>query len=241
LALLEKKLVKGHHDVLEATRNPDVVAMSGGARLVPLPPASPTDLSTRSTQTIDDLLRRMQAGDRAAAAEFLLRYESRLRRRIRGKLAIDVRRLFDSLDIVSTLGRRLDLYVMSGQLKARNELECLSLLFKMADRALIDKARLFRQLESVEGEDGDLAYHLAARLREAQRRSQAALDLEIEQCMEALGSPLERRILSLWLTGETLTSIAQCVQLSSSAISRRWMTIKDALRRHLLGIMDSKS
>jgi DNA-directed RNA polymerase specialized sigma24 family protein len=177
---------------------------------------------------IDGLLRRMQAGDRAAAAEFLWRYESRIRRRVRGKLGADVRRLFDSLDIVSTLGRRLDLYVISGQLQVTNEAQCLSLLFKMADRALIDKARMFRQMEEIEGEDSEFARQFASRLRTAERS--AGIDLEIENCMQTLPDPLDRRILSLWLSGEAHTSIGELVQMPATAVRKRWECIKTALR-----------
>jgi DNA-directed RNA polymerase specialized sigma24 family protein len=182
---------------------------------------------------IDDLLRRMQTGDRGAAAEFLLRYESRIRRRIRGKLGTDIRRLFDSLDIVSTLGRRLDLYMLSGQLQVHSEAQCLGLLFKMADHALIDKARIFRQLEDVEGEDSDFAHRLSLRLREAERRQKSGIDVEIENCMHTLRDAVDRRILSLWLTGEKHTGIGELLQMTPTAVRKRWETIKESLRMRL--------
>lgn len=219
----------------EPTRNPDVVItadahrLTSGAHLArPARPAEPTLSADRPR--IDDLLRRMQAGDRGAAAEFLWRYETRLRRRIRGKLGPDVRRLFDSLDIVSTLGRRLDLYVMSGQLQVNSEAQCLSLLFKMADRALIDKARMFRQMEEVEGEDGEFARQFAGRLREAERRRESEVDLEIGNCIQSLRDPVDRRILSLWLTGENHAAIAEFVHMPPTAVRKRWECIKTALR-----------
>ena len=62
-------------------------------------------------ENVESLLRRMRNGDREAAAQFITRYEDRIRRRIRGKLNPSVRRLFDSQDIFSTIGRRLDQYV----------------------------------------------------------------------------------------------------------------------------------
>ncbi|MFM9994440.1 MAG: hypothetical protein ACKVU4_01420, partial [Phycisphaerales bacterium] len=62
------------------------------------------------------LLQRMRRGDRAAAGEFVNRYGSRLLRRIRSKLSQPMRRVFDSVDILSTLARRLDRFVSSGQL-----------------------------------------------------------------------------------------------------------------------------
>jgi len=94
-----------------------------------------------------------------------------------------IRRLFDSLEILSTVSRRLDLYVMSGRLTASTEAQLWELVFKMADNALVDKARGFREtLRATEGEDSELAYALAKRLRKASSESDAAFDIEIEKC-----------------------------------------------------------
>ena len=92
------------------------------------------------------LLDRMRSGDRVAAAVFITRYGSRIRRRIHGKLSPAMRRIFDSQDILSTLGRRLDQYVRFGRLAAASEDELWALVFRMAENAVIDKARVFRRL-----------------------------------------------------------------------------------------------
>ena len=55
-----------------------------------------------------DLLARIRAGDRDAAAAFLDRYGPLVRRRVRGKLGQQMRRVFDSQDLWSTLARRFD-------------------------------------------------------------------------------------------------------------------------------------
>lgn len=182
---------------------------------------------------IDDLLLRMSAGDRDAAAEFLMRYGSRIRRRIRGKLGPAIRRLFDSLEILSTLGRRLDLYVMSGRVQVTNEAQLWTLLFKMADNALVDKARVFRRLQHVEGEDGEFAQQLGVRLRQAESERDSGAEIEIDTCLRALSDPVDRRVLSLWLSGEPHTSIAQFVELAPTAVRKRWESIKINLRGRL--------
>ncbi len=183
---------------------------------------------------VDELLLRMQAGDRDAAAEFLMRYESRIRRRIRGKLGTAIRRLFDSLDILSTLGRRLDLYVMSGRLQVASEAQLWNLLFRMADNALVDKARVFRRLQAVEGEDSEFAQQLALRLREAESQGDSGVEIEIDKCLREIEDPTDRRILSLWLTGEPHTSIAEYVDLAPTAVRKRWERIKAQLRQRFL-------
>ena len=60
---------------------------------------------------LDSLVSRMAAGDREAVGTFLSLYGPMIRRRVRGKLRMSVRRLFDSQDILSTVGRRLDTIV----------------------------------------------------------------------------------------------------------------------------------
>lgn len=183
-----------------------------------------------SAAPIEALLRRMQTGDREAAFEFLQRYESRIRRRVRGKLGADMRRLFDSLDILSTIGRRLDDYVLAGRLEANSEGQCLGLLFRMADNALIDKARVVRKLETLEGEDSDFAHAMASRLRNADRQGGAGVHLEIEKCMRALPDARDRRILSLWLTGTEHKDIAQYLLMPPEAVRKRWQHIRAILR-----------
>jgi DNA-directed RNA polymerase specialized sigma24 family protein len=183
-----------------------------------------------SPQHIDALLLRMRAGDREAAAEFLMRYGSRIRRRIRGKLGSSMRRLFDSLDILSTLGRRLDVFIMSGQLKATSEDQLWALLFKMADHAVVDKTRIFQQLRSVEGEDGEFARQLAQRMDRAESQSEFGADLEIEKCLRALHKIVDRQILSAWLTGQSYEAIADQLGMSTHTVRKRWERIKSYLK-----------
>lgn len=175
----------------------------------------------------------MRAGDRLAAAEFLDRYGSRIRRRIRGKLGPQMRRLFDSMDILSTLTRKVDLYVMSGQFNAVNEAHLWGMLMRMADHALLHKARVFRQLKNVEGEDGAFAQNLAARLRDADKRAEDGVEIEIDSCLRVLPDTIDRRILSLWLAGEPHAAIAEDVQLNVVTVRKRWERIKDHLKDRL--------
>lgn len=177
-----------------------------------------------------ELLRRMRAGDREAAALFMTRYGSRIRRRIRGKLSPAMRRIFDSQEILSTLGRRLDLYVRSGRLDAANEQQLWALVFRMAGNAVIDKARVFRRLQQVEDEDGVFAQELASRLRQAQRSRKEGVEIEIDRALNVLRDRTDRQILSLWLVGTRHTVIAEHVDLAATAVRKRWQNIKSELR-----------
>ena len=179
----------------------------------------------------ETLVQRMRDGDRNAAAEFYNRYASRIRRRIRGKLAPTMRRLFDSQEILSTVGRRLDLYVRNGQLEAANESQLWALLFKMADHALIDKARLFRRLEAMEGADGELARTSLRRLRNAERPGGSGAEIEIDTALRSMSDPIDRQILSMWLAGVSQSLIADLLNIAPTAVRKRWQKIRERLRK----------
>jgi DNA-directed RNA polymerase specialized sigma24 family protein len=178
----------------------------------------------------EQLLYRMQQGDRAAAAEFMQRFGDRVRRRIRGKLGQGMRRLFDSQEILSTLGRRLDKYIHSGQMKAASLPELWGLVFRIADNSLIEKARVFRSLQEREGEDGPVAQAMLQRLRATERVGDEEPLLEIDRALRALADPIDRDILSQWLMGVEHASIADSVGLAATAVRKRWQKIRETLR-----------
>jgi DNA-directed RNA polymerase specialized sigma24 family protein len=191
---------------------------------------SPTTSSEASTPlAIEALLWRMRSGDREAAAEFLMRYGSRVRRRIRGKLAPTLRRVFDSMDILSTLGRRLDLYVMSGRVQASNEAQLWSLLFKMADHALVDKARMIRTSQEIERENSVMASKHATDDKDAK--------FGIDHCLGLLSDPVDRTVLSLWLVGDSHVEIGRQLKLGADAVRKRFKRIQALLKeRYQAGV-----
>jgi len=186
---------------------------------------------------IDDLLPRMRSGDREAAAAFITRYGSRIRRRIQGKLSPAMRRIFDSQDILSTVGRRLDLYVRSGSLEANSENQLWKLLFKMANNAVVDKARVMRRLREVEDEDSPFAQTLLQELNRAERRGLDAVEIEIETARNYITDPVDRRILTLWLVGTPHATIAEDVELTSVNVRKRWQKIKERLHERFASEM----
>jgi DNA-directed RNA polymerase specialized sigma24 family protein len=187
-------------------------------------------VDTQADSELQHLLLRMRSGDREAAAEFLDRSGPKIRRRIRGKLAPSMRRLFDSQEILSTLGRRLDQFVAGGQLHAATLGELWTLVMRIADHSLIEKARMFRALEAREGEDGPLAHRMLSRLRELERRNAEAPMIEIDAALRSLGPGIDREITSMWLQGSSHAEIAQCVGLAPTAVRKRWESIRHRLR-----------
>lgn len=184
-----------------------------------------------ASSQIEALLSRMQRGDREAAAEFITRYGARVRRRVRGKLPPSMRRLFDSQEILSTVGRRLDRYVRSGKLDLLAEGQLWALVFRLADNAVIEKARLFRRLDRIEGEDGPFARILLDRLHRAERA--AGAELEIDAALHELASETDREILSQWLLGRSHAETAMRLGCAPTAVRKRWQRIKHRLREHL--------
>lgn len=176
------------------------------------------------------LLARMRVGDRTAAAEFVERFAPRIRRRIRGKLNPAMRRLFDSQEILSTLGRRLDVFIGTGKLNAASISQLWALLFRIADNSLIEKARVFRSLAAKEGEDSPLAQRVAQKLRDMERHDPDAPLIEINQALLSLNDGTDREILALWLMGSSHVEIGTTVGLAPTAVRQRWQGIRGRLR-----------
>ena len=171
----------------------------------------------------------MRTGDRTAAAEFITRYGSRVRRRICGKLSPAMRRLYDSQDILSTLGRRLDQYVSGGRLQAATEDELWAIVFRMAENAVVDKARVVRRLQKIEGEDSGFARAFAQRLDQVERERDSGVEIEIDRALNVFGDDADRQILRLWLAGTAHTAIATHLELAPTTIRKRWQKIKSVL------------
>lgn len=141
-----------------------------------------------------------------------------------------MRRLYDSQDILSTLGRRLDQYVSGGRLHAANEDELWALVFRMAENAVVDKARVFRRLQEIEGDDSPFAREFAQRLRQAQQRRDSGVEIEIDRALDIFGADADRQILRLWLAGTEHTAIATHLNLAPTAVRKRWQKIKSVLQ-----------
>lgn len=180
-----------------------------------------------------DLVQRMRAGDRQAAAEFMIEYGPLLRRRVRGKLGAAMRRLFDSQEILSTVGRRLDRYVRVGGLEAESPGQLLQLVFRMAEGAVIDKVRVFKRLERVEGEDSHFAQEFSSRLHDADTDQSDGAVISLDAALRVLTSDIDRQILTMWLNGTQHNVIAWDLGMTPAAVRQRWKTIRDRLKESL--------
>ena len=184
--------------------------------------------SEKPSAPVRVLFERMRAGDRQAAADFMGRYGDRIRRRVSGKMNTRMRRLFDSQEIMSTVGRRLDRLVRLRIVSAQNETEFWGFVFELAHRAVIDKARLFARLQRVESEDSEFALLLKRKLSHP-RQSDREVEEKIAEAIHLIRNPIDRQVLHLWMQGESHMQIAELMGMSYVNVRRRW----DDIRRFL--------
>lgn len=177
------------------------------------------------------LLARMRGGDREAAAEFIAEYGPRIQRRVRPKLGVGVRRLFDSQDIVSTVARRLDAYIAKGKLRATDEPQLWAFVFRLTSRAVLDKAAVCSRLRRVESEDAVVARSWSSRLESTPDDEQ--FDFEIEQAFSALDDETDRQILALWLHDTPSHEMGELLGMPPGTVRWRWSRIRESLRTSL--------
>jgi RNA polymerase sigma factor (sigma-70 family) len=89
-----------------------------------------------------DLIRRVRAGDEAAATELVRTYEPAIRRAARIRLADSrLRRLFDSMDICQSVLASFFIRAALGQYELERPEQLLRLLVDMSRKKLVDRAR----------------------------------------------------------------------------------------------------
>lgn len=178
------------------------------------------------------ILLKIQDGDRNAAAQFIASNSPLIRRRFRHKLGRAMRRVFDSQELISTVSRRLDRLVRQGMVRAVNERQLWSLVFDIAEHAVIDKSRTLKRLERVESGDSPFAEMLRSCLlteEEAPRLDH----VELGDLFESLADPVDREILAMWLNGTSHLVAAQLLDIPHATVRKRWERIKDKCRVRL--------
>lgn len=97
-----------------------------------------------STVAFDELMGRVQSGDRAAAGELVRHFEPDIRLEVRVRLRVQdgrVRRLFDSMDITQSVLASFFSGVSAGRFHPRHPLQLLRLLVTMARNKLLTRVR----------------------------------------------------------------------------------------------------
>lgn len=173
---------------------------------------------------------RLRAGDRGAAAEFIERYGPLIRRRVRGKLSLAARRVFDSQEILATVARRFDAFVAGHRLTAEDEAGVMALVLRMAEAAVIDKSLVMRRSRRLEAEDGPFVHALRQRMETAETRSAEGATRELARLFEMARTPADRELLTLRLHGLSHGSIGWLLGITQEAVKQRWRSLRDHLR-----------
>lgn len=197
-------------------------------------PAALTDFQPVSDAELEVLVARMRRGDRTAVGDYIERFGPYLRRRARGRLGSQLRRMVDSLDMVSTVGRRLDHRVTQGALRAENAAQFNALLNRIMHGALVDKVRALGRLRHAEQDEQ--VWGRSARLAIENSESDDEVWSEwLDSAMLALPTDEDRWLLQLWLNDVPLFRIAEVLSASGTpvtpaAVRQRWKAVRDRLR-----------
>lgn len=189
--------------------------------------SDPEPRSTLAPSRVEGLVSRMRAGDREAVAEFVRDYGPLIRRRVRSKLGVSVRRLFDSEDLLSTVSRRLDRVVAQGQLASSSVDQFMGLVHRITEHAVIDKVRIVHRINRSEGEDAIIAQAIADRVS----REGSDFEFELERVFALAGDEINQQILYYWIHEIPSPEIARLLNIPEGTVRWRWSNVRDAIRR----------
>ncbi len=180
----------------------------------------------------------MRAGDRHAAAEFVTKYGPRIRRRVRARMNPSMRRIFDSEELLSTMARRLDLFVHEGRMTAENQARLWALVNRIGDNAVIDRYRLIKRLNALEAADGPAAANI--RRRQEPSPDADSSPISLDEVLDWIVDARDRQILMLWLHDVPLGTIAECLMMTATAVRKRWQGVRERLHERLDGKLNDQ-
>ncbi len=203
--------------------------------------------SPSSSQSFQELIAQVRAGNEQAAAELVQRYEPAIRRAARVRL-VDTRlnRLLDSMDICQSVLASFFVRTALGQFELETPDQLLKLLATMTRNKLAGQVkgqgaarRDFRRVAAAQrdrdGETDPGAERIAA-LTPTPSRDLAAREL-LEEALRRL-SPEEKRILDCREQGGQWAQIATELGSSPEAIRKRLVRAVDRVA-HELGLDES--
>lgn len=172
-----------------------------------------------SDAALDDLLRKLNAGDAATAEAVFRTYEPYLRMLVRRMLSPRLRPKFDSVDIVQSVW--VDVYerMRDGHWDFRTADQLRGFLVKAVRHRFIDR---YRQQRRAVQRQQSLADSDAAQAREAgqPRPSETARARELWDRMLTLCPPEHRALLQLKRQGCSLAELAERTGLHPSSVRR---------------------
>jgi RNA polymerase sigma factor (sigma-70 family) len=184
--------------------------------------------------SFEDLVRRVRAGDQAAAAEVVRRYEPAIRRAVRFRLA-DARlgRVLDSMDVCQSVLASFFVRAAAGQYDLDNPERLLGLLVAMARKKLACRARReraqrrdYRRVTATDPEGQGCA---AAEPTPSRRLAARELLDEVRRRL----SDDERRLMELRAEGLDWAAVAAQLGGSAEALRKKLARAVDRAARAL--------
>ena len=181
-----------------------------------------------------DLIRRVRAGDEAAAAELVRRYEPAIRRAVRIRLADSrLARAFDSMDVCQSVMASFFVRAALGQYNLDTPDELLKLLATMARHKLADQVDRERAAcrDNRRVEEGSPETREVLSPASSPSRQVAAREL-LEEVQRRL-SPEERQLVELRNQGLDWAAIAARLGGSPEALRKRLARATERVAREL--------
>jgi RNA polymerase sigma-70 factor (ECF subfamily) len=181
-----------------------------------------------------DLIRRVRAGDDAAATELVRRYEPAIRRAVRVRLS-DTRmaRAFDSMDVCQSVMASFFVRAALGQYELDAPEQLLKLLATMARHKLADRVdreradcRDNRRVQDAGAEAREVASPAGSPSRHAEAR-------ELLQEVQRRLSPQERQVVDLRAQGMDWAAIARQLGGTPEALRKRLARATDRIALEL--------
>jgi RNA polymerase sigma-70 factor (ECF subfamily) len=189
------------------------------------------------TPPIEDLLRRVRAGDEDAVRELVRRYESEIRRIARLRLHPRLRRVLDSTDICQSVLHSFFVRAALGEYELNTAEDLLRLLAGMVRHKVASQARRehAQRRDQRRTEADDTAVREALTPEASPSRIVAGREL-LQQFRERL-SEQERRLADLRAQGQEWSAIAAQLGESAEALRKR---LERGIRRvaRALGLED---
>jgi RNA polymerase sigma-70 factor (ECF subfamily) len=179
-----------------------------------------------------ELMRRVRAGDQAAAAELVRQYEPEIRRAVRVRLTdLHLRRLFDSLDICQSVLANFFVRATAGRFDLDRPGQLLRLLVTMARNKVIDKWRSHRkELQKADAGGANQLVGVAA----GEPAPGGSVDLrdQVEQLRGRLTDE-ERYLADQWQSGRTWADLATELGTTPEALRKKHSRAIDQAARQL--------
>ena len=181
-----------------------------------------------------DLIRRIRAGDEAAASELVRTYEPAIRRAARVRLSDSrLRRLFDSMDICQSVLGSFFVRAAMGQYELERPEQLRGLLVDMSRKKLVDRAReqgaARRDYRRTPADGQDVAEVVAAGPTPSQ---EVAADELLREFRNRLSED-ERQLASRRAAGQDWAQIAAERGGSPEALRKRLTRAVDRVAREL--------